>query len=108
MPFFLALEQEIVKAEMAGKSILIEIDANCKLGPQVIPGDMHSQTENGKILAGIIERHGLIIGNSNTKCRGLVTRKRVTKHGTKEGIIDFVILRVNLSLLRLMIIENMY
>ena len=32
MPFFLALEQEIIKAELAGKSILIEMDANSKLG----------------------------------------------------------------------------
>ena len=27
LPFFLALEEEIVKAELAGKSIIIEIDA---------------------------------------------------------------------------------
>ena len=59
MPFFLALEQEMLKAELAGKSILIEMDANSKLGPQYIPGDMHHQTENGKLLAGIIDRHGL-------------------------------------------------
>ena len=64
MPFFLALEQEIVKAELDGKSILIELDANSKLGPQYIPGDMHCQTENGKLLAGIIDRLGLVIGKS--------------------------------------------
>ena len=29
MPFFLALEEEVVKAQLAGKSILIEFDANC-------------------------------------------------------------------------------
>ena len=42
IPFFMALEQEIVKAEIAGKSILIEIDANSKLGPHLVPGDMHN------------------------------------------------------------------
>ena len=77
MPFFLALEQEIVKAELAGKSVMIEMDANSKLGPGLIPGDMHAQSENGKVLAAIIERHGLTIGNSSDKCKGLVTRKRV-------------------------------
>ena len=34
MPFFIALEAEIVKAELAGKSILIKMDANSKLGPE--------------------------------------------------------------------------
>ena len=62
IPFFLALEEEIVKAELAGKSILIELDANSKLGYDIIPGDKHCQSENGKLLAGIIARHGLVLG----------------------------------------------
>ena len=91
MAFFLALEEEIVKAELDGKSILIELDANSKLGPELIPGDLHSQSDNGKILAAIIARHGLVIGNSMKQCQGLITRKRVTKNATEESIIDFVI-----------------
>ena len=53
MPFFLALEEEIIKSELAGKSILIKMDANSKFGPQMILGDKHCLTENGKLLAGI-------------------------------------------------------
>ena len=64
MPFFLALEEEVVKATLAGKSIFVELDANSKLGPDLIPGDKHQQTDNGRILAGIIERNKLLIGNS--------------------------------------------
>ena len=92
MPFFLALEQEIVKAEIEGKSIMIEMDANSKLGPKLIPGDMHEQSKNGRVFADIIERHGLIRGNAMEKCEGLVTRKRVTRSGVEESIIDFVII----------------
>ena len=91
MPFFLALEQEIIKAELAGKSILIEMDANSKLGPELIPGDKHAQSVNGKALADIIQRHGLIVGNGLSKCTGLITRKRVTKTGIEESTIDFVL-----------------
>ena len=91
IPFFLALENEIVKAELEGKSIFIELDANSKLGKELIPGDMHSQTENGKLLADIIDRHGLVLGNSMDVCKGLVTRKRTTKTAIEESIIDFVI-----------------
>ena len=41
MPFFLALEEEVAKAELAGKSIIIQLDAKSKLGPDLIPGDKH-------------------------------------------------------------------
>ena len=97
MPFFLALEEEIIKAQLAGKSIIIELDANSKLGPQMIPGDMHCQSENGKILAGIIERNGLVLGNSLDQCEGVVTRKRITKNNIEESAIDFVLISFDLK-----------
>ena len=76
----MALEQEIIKAEMQGKSMFIEMDSNSKLGPEIIPNDPHTQSGNGKILAEIVSRHGLIVANGLTeKCKGLITRKRVTK-----------------------------
>ena len=39
MPFFVALEEEVSKAQMAGKGVIIEVDANSKLGEQYIKGD---------------------------------------------------------------------
>ena len=93
MPFFVALEEEINKAEMLGKSVFLEMDANSKLGPEFIPKDPHGQSQNGRILAGIIRRHGLVVANGlKDKCTGLITRKRITKEGTEESIIDFVII----------------
>ena len=97
LPFFIALEQEIVKAELAGKSILMEMDANSKLGTNYIPGDKHVQTENGKLLAGILDRHSLVLGNSLEKCKGLITRKRTTKNTVEESTIDFVIMSEDLK-----------
>ena len=91
LPFFLSLEKEIEKAELAGKSVLIEIDANSKLGPTYIPEDPHTMTPNGALLAGIIERHDLTVGNSSNKCKGKITRKRVAKGHIEASVIDFVI-----------------
>ena len=91
MPFFLALEEEIMKSELAGKSTIIQLDANSKLGPKLVPGDKHDQSENGRLLAGIIARHGLIIGNSLKSCEGLITRRKVTKDRVEESTIDYVI-----------------
>ena len=91
MPFFQALEEEIAKAEIAGKSILIGLDANSKLGPEWITKDPHNQSHNGTILEGIIQRHALIVANGNQdKCSGVVTRKRTTVGGTEVSAMDFI------------------
>ena len=98
LPFFLALEAEINKAEMEDKDIIIQMDANSKLGANIIKDDPHVQTANGKLLNGIIERHGLLLLNGlKDVCEGAITRKRVTKNGVEESIIDFVIISPGLE-----------
>ena len=97
MPFFVALEQEITKAEMDGKAIIIEMNSNSKLGPEIIPKDPHIQSANGKVLAGIVDRHGLIVANGlNDKCVGSITRRRETVESVEESIIDHVIISEDL------------
>ena len=97
MPFFSTLEEEIVSAKMAGKSVLIQMDANSKLGKDIIPNDPKDQSPNGKVLEGIINRNGLIVVNSlKEKCEGLITRKRTTIDGIEESVIDFVIVSSDL------------
>ena len=64
----IALETEIVKARMSGKSVIIEIDSNSKLGSQYIPNDPHPISPNGKMLARVINTHALIVANSLTRC----------------------------------------
>ena len=65
MPLFIALEEEISKAEIAGKSISIGFDANSKLGQEWIQEDPHGQSQNGKILEGLLQRHALIVANGD-------------------------------------------
>ena len=90
LPFFLTLETEKEKAELAGKSIVIEMDANSKLGDKYIDSDPHKMSPNGALLAGIIDRHALIVGNGSKGSQGLITRRRVTKERTEESVIDLV------------------
>ena len=98
LPFFIALEAEVVKAEMENKSVIIQMDANSKLGPEIIKNDPHAQTPKGKLLSDIMVRHGLLVVNGiEDKCNGAITRKRVTKNGTEESIIDFVIISSELE-----------
>ena len=90
-PFFIALEAEVVKAHMSGKSVIVEIDSNSKLGSQYIPNDPHHISPNGKMLARVIDTHALIVANSLSKCTGLITRRRVTKQRTEESCIDVLL-----------------
>ena len=76
---------ELGKAELAGTSVIIEMDANAKLGQQYILKYTHDISPNGRLLSNIIERHALIVANSSLKCSGRVTRKRVTKDRTEEN-----------------------
>ena len=97
MPFFSKLEEEIVCAKLANKSVIIQMDANSKLGKEVIPGDPKNQSPNGEIVSDIIERNGLVVANSITsKCTGVITRRRTTEVGVEESVIDFVIISADL------------
>ena len=93
MPFFLALEIEIEKATLAGKSIIIEMDANSKVGKDVIPGDPSEKaSENGKLFLEILDQHSnLHLVNSTNLCKGLITRSRTANNIEEKSIIDFVI-----------------
>ena len=95
-PFFRVLEEEIVKATLAGKSIIIEADFNSKLGREYIPNDPHGQDRNGKLLSEIIKRQNLTVANGLVVCKGTVTRKRVTTQRTEESAISFVLVSEDL------------
>ena len=98
MPFFRSLEEEIIKAQFNGKSIYIQMDANSKLGPEIFSGDPHAQSENGKILSNIIERNALTVMNGMvSKCRGSITRRRITCKVKEESILDFVIVSEDIA-----------
>ena len=97
LPFFSTLEEEIVSAQISNKSLIIQMDANSKLGKEMLPRDVHEQTANGAALAGIINRNALMVVNSvEKKVNGLITRRRVTVDSTEESIIDFVIVSADL------------
>ena len=89
MPFYVALEEEVVKAQAEGKSIIMELDANCKLGTEYIPNDPQPMSGSGKIMAGIVDRHALCMANRiSDKVKGTITRKRSTKDHIEKSVID--------------------
>jgi hypothetical protein len=93
----MTLEKEINKAENEGKFILIEIDANSKLGKERIPNSKHDISPNGRLLAGIIDIYALVVVNGSTRCTGTITRKRVTIDSIEESAIDVVMVSADLN-----------
>ena len=92
IPFFTALEAAIVSAELEGKSVIIAIDANAKLGQKYIPNDPKEMSKNGKVLSSIIDTHALCVVNGlEGKSKGLITRHMSTVNGIEQSVIDFVI-----------------
>ena len=98
LPFFHALEDEIVKSEFEGREVIIMMDANSKLGNKYIKEDPKPQSKNGKLLAKIVDQHALVVVNGlEGKYKGVITREKHTTEGVEKSVIDFVIISESLA-----------
>jgi hypothetical protein len=80
--FMNKIDLEVKTAKIAGAYICIEMDANSKLGMNIIKGDPNKQSRNGKLLEDVIENNDLIVVNGSTLCEGVITRHRKTVNTT--------------------------
>ena len=92
LAFWQELEGEIIRAKDEGCLIIVEMDANAKLGKDVISEDTHNISNNGKLLLDIIERQDLVIGNALDICKGVVTRERVFENKIERSAIDYILM----------------
>ena len=91
MIFWEKIEQEVVAAQNEKCMILIELDANAKLGSQLIRNDPNKMSENGRLLKNLIDRPSLEVLNNSPLCEGTITRHRVTKNSEEKSVIDYII-----------------
>ena len=78
------LEQEIVDAQNNSCYICLQLDANGKLGSDVIKGDPNEMSANGNLLMDLVLRQNLIVVNATEKCEGVLTRVREKSHREKS------------------------
>ena len=90
--FWQDFEGEVIKAKDDGCFILIEMDANAKVGRDIITGDNHIMSSNGKLLLDVIDRQDLVIANSLDICKGVVTRVREFENRAEKSTIDYIII----------------
>ena len=67
------------------------MDANAKVGFEIIKKDPHCQSQNGRLLVGLIERQNLFILNTSELCEGVITRHRKTINGDEKSVIDYIV-----------------
>jgi hypothetical protein len=89
--FYSKLEEEIILALDDGCWILLQCDANAKLGNEIIKNAPNPQSPNGTLLWEIVQRNNLTVLNSLPLCEGTITRHRVTKVGEEKSVLDYFI-----------------
>ena len=97
LEFWQELEGEVISAKDEGCLILIEMNANAKVGNTIIKGDPHGMTNNGKLMRDVIERQGLTIANALDICKGIVTRERQFENKSEKSAIDYIVMCEELS-----------
>ena len=90
--FWEAIEAEIIDAKEEGCLIIVQLDANAKVGPEIVTGDPNPVSENGKILLDLVKRQGLYIANSDPRCKGTITWEKTSNNKTERSVIDYFLL----------------
>ena len=67
------------------------MDANAKLGPELIKSDPNQRSGNGELLIELCERNNLVICNTTYLCQGVITRQRVTVNGVEKRKDYFIL-----------------
>ena len=108
LDFWQQMEGEIVSAFDNSCFIVIEMDANAKVGNKIIKNDPHDVTNNGKLLLDLVEHQNLIIFNALDMCSGVITRERIFEKKIERSVIDYIIICEGMYefLLEMMIDEN--
>ena len=97
--FYARLDQEVKNAKLFDCLICIEMDANAKVGCDIIKHDPNTLSGNGVFFLDFIQRNNLVIGNSTDLCEGTITRSRVTINGHEKSVLDYFVMCQELYLL---------
>ena len=89
MEFYSILDQEIENALNNNCMVCVQLDANGKVGSEIINGDPHGISHNGQLLLDLIERKSLILVNGTEKCSGIITRTRNKNGKIEKSVIDY-------------------
>ena len=91
LDFWHEVENQIITAKEEECGIILELDANAKLGKDIISNDPNLMSFNGQIMNEIIIRQQLNIGNTSNLCNGTITRHRSTVEKEEKAVLDYLV-----------------
>ena len=95
--FWTTLEKEILAAKGENCEIIIQMDANAKVGERILPGNPHKVPDtNGLELIALLDRQNLALLNADNRCNGSITRYRETVRGIEKSILDYMLVSESL------------
>ena len=71
-------------------------DFNAKLGKDVIGGDVHPMSPNGKLLFSLCNKYNLFILNSSNLCKGVFTRIHNYRNKVEKSVLEYVLVSTDL------------
>ena len=106
--FWTDIEHQVTAAVESQCAVLLQGDSNCWAGPDLIPGDVNTQNQNGKLLEKFLNKFpNLSLINGTNQCKGSITRQRITKQKKEESILDLFIVCEKLKpFVKEMVIDN--
>ena len=90
--FWQEMEVEILKAKDDECLIIIEMDANAKIGKPFIRMDPNQMSNNGRIMLDMFERQNLVIANTLEMCDGTITREIIVENKAEKSAIDYIVM----------------
>ena len=88
MKFFSCIDEQIENAMNNNCMVCLQLDANGKVGGDIVNCDPHDHP-NGQLLLDLIERKTLVLVNGTDKCAGVITRMRVKNGKVEQSVIDY-------------------
>ena len=90
--FWSYLHLEVKNATKNGAALVIQMDGNLWAGKSIIKDDPKEQNQNGKYFETFLNQNKhLSVVNALPLCSGVITRRRYTKNGVQESILDFFV-----------------
>ena len=89
--FWGEVESHIIAAKENNCLVIVQMDANAKIGKDKITEDPNEESKNGRIMMEMVERQELAITNTFDNCKGTITRERVAEDVTERAVLDYIL-----------------
>ena len=90
--FWQFLQEEILRTDMEGNGLILQMDGNLHAGPGLVKNDPNPVNQNGKMFLEFLEQNpSLNVVNALDLCKGLITRRRELDSKTEKSVLDFLL-----------------